>query len=76
MKELDDLLKVLCQAPYSQIDSTIIDRIEALIGKSPDVVATEMKSILDDSAYASLASDFGMVAMDAAWKLALKQTTL
>lgn len=66
-EELDGLLEVLAEAPDSQIDSTITPRFTALIGKPREEVATELKKILDECAAGSLASDFSMFIMDAAW---------
>lgn len=72
-KNIDDLLRLLASAPpgpRAQIDEQITSRLKALIGKPPAEQATRLKTILDDCAYAALASDFAMMAMEVAWKLA------
>lgn len=70
MTDLDEILSMLAEAPDSQIDKTITPRIKELVGQQPDIVAVKLKAILDDCAYASLASDFSMMAMDAVWQKA------
>lgn len=69
---LDELLRRLAECPpdptgHAQIDETITPRLAALIGKSAPETAVELKKILDDCAYYALASDFGMVVMNATW---------
>lgn len=68
--DLDELLSLMCDAPDTQIDRGIVAEIKQLIGK-PDI-ADDLKSILDRCASGSLASDFGMMTLDAAWQIANK----
>ena len=70
MSDIDSLLLSLSDAPDTQIDSEITPKIAGLIGKPLDEIAVGMKAILDECAFASLASDFAMVAMDSAWRIA------
>lgn len=67
---LDSLLVKLAEAPATQIDTQITARLAELVGQEPVEVAPALKQILDECAYAALASDFAMVAMDHAWKAA------
>lgn len=73
---LNEMLELLATAPDSQIDATITPRIKALIGLPPDGIAARMKIILDECAFAALASDFAMMAMDAVWNEAKSQGRL
>jgi hypothetical protein len=54
------------RAPESQLDPTICARIAAL-PDGPEARAM-LKTILDDCAYAALASDFVMMALDIVWR--------
>lgn len=72
MTQLDDILAALSAAPDGQIDQSITPRIKQLVGLPPDVIAPRSKEILDECAFASLASDFAMVAMDNVWRMALE----
>lgn len=73
---IDDMLLQLSKAPpgqRAQIDESITPRLLGLIGKGAAVQALALKDILDDCAYAALASDFAMMAMDATWRMAQKE---
>lgn len=70
--QLDDMLKLLSEAPDGQIDKIITPRFLPLIGKPRAEVAVEMKKILDECAFTALASDFAMQSMDYVWKMALE----
>jgi hypothetical protein len=73
-----ELLKQLAKAPpglHAQIDETICAKLDAL-SNADTITAVDMKAILDECAFASLASDFAMIAMDIVWKELLKQETV
>ncbi len=61
------LLDGLAQAPDSQIDISITERVAKI------TTAKEMKQILDECAYASLASDFAMATMHNVWLIMLER---
>lgn len=69
-KNLDflDILVKFSEAPDSQIDKSITDKMKELLSKNGTITKSEMKAILDDCAYFSLASDFAMRAMRLVWK--------
>lgn len=73
MLELDTILADICEAPETQIDGEIVVKLRQLIGQPLETVETGLKSILDECARYSLASDFAMVAMDAVWNMAKEQ---
>ena len=60
MSTLDPLLKKLSEAPDSQIDKSMTDRIARLVGCTNEIVATELKEIRDECVFASLCSDFAL----------------
>ena len=70
---MNELLDMILTAPSTQIDSTIIPRLRDL--KTTPVLdrPNKMKSILDDCAYAALASDFAMRTMDLLWNYYLEE---
>ena len=70
MKELDTLLQTISEAPEGQLDPAIAKRVGALQGCSKEIIAHEMKVILDECAYSSLASDFTMMVLDHVWHAA------
>lgn len=73
--DIRGFLYKLSEAPpgtHAQIDETVCVRLKAL-ADSETMRASDMKQILDDCAFASLASDFAMVAMNIAWQELLKQ---
>jgi hypothetical protein len=72
-RQIDHILAELSQAPDTQIDHTITPRLYALIGKPISEIESGLHEILDDCAYAALASDFAMVAMDAVWNMTKEQ---
>lgn len=67
--DLNQLLVMLSEAPDGQICKTITPEIKRLIGKPFDEIELGMKTILDKCAYFALASEFGMLAMDKAWRM-------
>lgn len=58
MSTLDPLLTTLSQAPNTQIDSMMTAKIKRLIGCHNEIVATELKEILEYSVAEGLVSDF------------------
>lgn len=66
-----DFLTKLSEAPDTQICKTQTAKL-ADLSKSDLISSTQIKKILDDCAYAALASDFAMVAMDSLWGMIKK----
>ena len=66
MNKYTNCLAVLASAPESQIDKTITLKLSNL-AKDDCVKSEQIKEILDECAYASLASDFAMMALDVLW---------
>lgn len=66
-----DFLTKLSEAPDTQICKTQTAKL-ADLSKSDLISSTQIKTILDDCAYAALASDFAMVAMDSLWGMIKK----
>lgn len=58
----EEIINILLEAPDSQIDKSIVERLGMLKSTSIDR-KLEMMSILDDCIYGALASDFAMKAM-------------
>ncbi len=73
-QRLDEFLLDLSSAPDSQISKDQTQKLTLLIGKPATEIAQGLKQILDDCCYASLASDFAMMALDRAWNEAKKLT--
>jgi hypothetical protein len=53
--------------PHGQMDQCVVDECGVLSGKQ-DLAAADVKALLDRCAYASLCTDFVMVALDMAWR--------
>ena len=70
MEGLSELLKSISDAPSSQIDPDVANRIRSLIGESNSKIRSELKDILDHCVKHSLASSFAMQSIDWAWKMA------
>jgi hypothetical protein len=73
VRPIDEFLELLSEAPETQIAEDITDKLSNLVGLPYEQIATEMQTILDQCAFASLASDFAMMAMDQALKMAKEQ---
>jgi len=73
MADLDGILTDLCTAPETQIDGEIVVKLRQLIGQPSETVEAGLKSILDECARYSLASDFAMISMDAVWMMAKEE---
>lgn len=67
-----DVFQALSEAPDTQICKTQTAKLKEL-SVFDEVESSQLKQILDDCAYASLASDFAMVAMDAVWEMIKKE---
>ena len=61
---MNEIIEQLIEAPETQICPTIVERIKNIDFDNSETAASEMKSILDDSAKYALASDFAMNVMD------------
>jgi hypothetical protein len=72
MNNFSEILNLLSQAPDTQIDKEITPRLKAL-AEASTVSSADMKKILDECAFASLASDFAMNAMHIVWQDMIKQ---
>ena len=70
MNSFDQLLKTISEAPEGQLDPAMAERVGRLVGCDLEIVAHELKEILDLCAYGSLASDFTMMVLDHAWQSA------
>jgi len=66
---VEQLIDALCEAPDTQIDVSVVPKLKNLKTLPLSERPTEMKKILDECAYASLASDFAMLAMDSVWNM-------
>lgn len=71
MNKYQDLLAHMGEAPEDQIAHTQAIKFTEMSKRDEQPKAAELKEILDQCAYASLASDFSMVAMDYIWKMLL-----
>lgn len=67
MNKFSNILEALSTAPDTSIDKAVTPRLKALSEKD-EVKSDELLDILDDCAYASLASGFAMQAMNVVWK--------
>ena len=70
MNNYSDIFNLLADAPpgpNAQIDEIICTKLREL-ANADEVFAEDLKQILDECAFASLASDFGMIAMDAVYR--------
>ena len=55
---LNDIVDMLCAAPDSQLDKSIIERIQVARHKSKEEFRTEIRHCIDDCVYSALASGF------------------
>ncbi len=62
-KTIDEMLKILSEAPDSQIDGIITKRLKDLIGKPIPEIKTEVMHCIDDCVYGSLSSGFALNAL-------------
>jgi hypothetical protein len=66
--QLSGLLTALAEAPPRQIDADITQRLRELSERTV-VFPGQLKAILDECAFASKATDFGMRTLDIAWRI-------
>ncbi len=67
MNKYQEILHMLSLAPDTQIDGSAAAKLKAM-ADSDNPKADELHEILDECAYAALASDFAMVAMHRVWE--------
>ena len=67
MNKHSQILKSLSTAPDSQLDKSICERLKTL-SERDSLKAEDIKKILDDCAYGSLASDLVMRILDIVWR--------
>lgn len=60
---IDEMLGILSQAPDSQIDKMITERLKNLIGKPIPEIKTEVMHCIDDCVNGSLSSGFALQAL-------------
>ena len=63
MSQYDNHITTLMEAPDSQLDHQLQPKFEALLGQPLNEQTDGLLAILDECAYASLASDFAMASM-------------
>jgi hypothetical protein len=68
MNKFKDLLEMLGEAPDGQLDKSMAVKFAEMAKKDTNPTAKEVLDILDQSAYAALASQFTMIVMDHLWK--------
>jgi len=69
---IKNLLSLLGEAPDGQLDHSMASKFAEMAKRDTNPTAKEVCDILDQSAYASLASGFTMIVMDTLWKQLLK----
>ena len=65
MIEFDSVIDLVCQGSDRQLDESVKPRLQAL--KDRDDIKDELLGIIDDCAYAGLASDFTMQTLHVLW---------
>lgn len=68
MNDFKQLLWMLGEAPDTQLDKSMADKFAEMAGRDTNPTAKEVCDILDQSAYASLASGFTMIVMNDLWQ--------
>ena len=66
MSKIDRLLSKIAEAPSDQIPETVTTKIKRLVGVSDEIVATELKEIID-FCRSSPISKFGRHILDSAY---------
>ena len=69
------VLDAMCEAPDSQIDASIVEKLKKLREQTPENIVVDLKNIIDECVYASLASDFSIAMMSTALELTNKHIT-
>jgi len=62
-REVDEMLEMISEAPDSQIDKTITDKMKKLIGKPISEIKISIMYCIDMCVYGSLSSDFALQAL-------------
>jgi hypothetical protein len=70
--DIQGFLDHMVVAPTDHMDATMIPRLKAL-AENKERKASDLLHIIDDCVYASLCSDFSILAMDIAWKAMLEE---
>lgn len=73
MSGLNTLLRLMADAPETQIDKNITLQLYNLIGKQPGFTADALERLINECTHSSLASDCAMVSLDAALQMAKKE---
>lgn len=68
-----ELWRMMAAAPDGQLDATIAAKFRAFADEDRDPTAAELKSILDECAFAALASDFTMLTLSILWQTAVRK---
>jgi len=69
---MKDILLELSKGPLEQMDQVVKDRLVGLSEKE-DLKAADIKELLDDIVYSSLASGFVVVVLDGLWNMKLTE---
>ena len=67
MNQFKSLLAMFGDAPDTQIDKSQSVKFKEMSERDTNPTPAEIKEILDECAYASLASSFAMIAMNTLW---------
>ncbi len=73
---IDEFLIILSEAPETQIDKSITDKIEELPGKECQFIIEQLIKLRDDCVFAGLSSDFAIDAISIAIDMAQEQLEL
>lgn len=65
---MNSTLRLLLTAPASQLDPSMVKKLQSLEGKSDKEVKTGLHEILDRCVYSSLASDFVVRILQYEWQ--------
>ena len=75
MTETENWIKVLSEAPSTQIDPLITAKLKDLLTIHPVQRPDLLRNILDECTYGALASGFSMTTMDIVWKLSIEDAS-
>lgn len=68
---MNGMLNILSQAPDTQIDNSITERLKNLIEKPVEEIKVEIRHIIDDCARYSLASQLGLYSIEIFYEIYL-----
>ncbi len=71
MENIDEFISLMSQAPDSQLDKSIIERLNKLKGKHIEEIKPEFLKCIDDCQMYSLASGFAIIAMKTTYEVML-----